>query len=86
VFTGSIDYLCWRSGKVSGGKGIMVLREPLEPPAQRNEVWSIGFVMDALFNGRRSKILAVGNDCAKELVDLVVDFCISGRYVTRILD
>lgn len=67
-------------------KGIMVSREPLELPANRNAVWSMDFVMDALFNGRRIKILAIVDDCTKELVDLVVDFGISGRYVTRILD
>jgi putative transposase len=67
-------------------KGIMVQRVPLELPAQRNEVWSMDFVMDALFNGRRIKILAIVDDCTRELVDLVVDFGISGRYVTRILD
>jgi putative transposase len=67
-------------------KGIMVQREPLERPAKRNEVWSMDFVMDALFNGRRIKILAIVDDCTRELVDLVVDFGISGRYVTRVLD
>lgn len=38
-------------------KGVMVPREPLKLPTQRNEVWSMDFVMDALANGRRIKIL-----------------------------
>ncbi len=67
-------------------KGIMVPREPLQLPKYRNEVWSMDFVMDALFNGRRIKILAIVDDCTKELVDLVADFGISGKYVTRVLD
>lgn len=67
-------------------KGVMVPREPLELPVQRNEVWSMDFVMDALANGRRIKILTIVDDCTKELVDLVADFGISGHYVTRILD
>lgn len=67
-------------------KGVMVPREPLVLQTQRNEVWSMDFVMDALANGRRIKVLTVVDDCTKEAVDLVVDFGISGHYVTRILD
>jgi putative transposase len=61
-------------------------REPLSLPAQRYEVWSIDFVMDALSYGRRIKILTIVDDCTKEAVDLVADFGISGQYVTRVLD
>ena len=67
-------------------KGVMVPHEPLTLPNQRNEVWSMDFVMDALANGRRIKILTVVDDCTKEAIDLVADFGISGHYVTRILD
>ncbi|MET0116407.1 MAG: IS3 family transposase [Sedimenticola sp.] len=67
-------------------KGVMVPREPLELPMQRNEVWSMDFVMDSLANGRRMKILTIVDDCTKEAIDLVADFGISGQYVTRILD
>ena len=67
-------------------KGVMVPREPLTLPTQRNEVWSMDFVMDALANGRRLKILTIVDDCTKESIDLVADFGISGHYVARILD
>jgi len=67
-------------------KGVMVPREPLMLPIQRNEVWSMDFVMDALATGRRIKILTEVDDCTKEVIDLAVDFGISGQYVTRILD
>jgi len=67
-------------------KEVMVPREPLTLPVRRNEVWSMDFVMDALANGRRLKVLTVVDDCTKEAVDLVADFGISGHYVTRILD
>jgi putative transposase len=63
-----------------------VPREPLALPTQRNEVWSMDFVMDALGNGRRIKILTVVDDCTEEAFDLVANFGISGHYVTRILD
>jgi len=67
-------------------KGVAVPREPLLLPTRPNEVWSMDFVMDGLYHGRRIKILAIVDDCTKELVDLVADFGISGHYVTRILD
>ena len=67
-------------------KGVAVPREPLLLPTRPNEVWSMDFVMDALYHGRRIKILAIVDDCTKESVDLVADFGISGHYVTRILD
>lgn len=67
-------------------KGVAVPREALTLPEQRNEVWSMDFVMDALGSGRRIKILTVVDDCTKEAIDLIADFGISGEYVTRILD
>lgn len=67
-------------------KGVAVPREPLSLPSRRNEVWSMDFVMDSLANGRRLKVLTIVDDCTKEAIDLVVDFGISGHYVTRVLD
>lgn len=64
----------------------MVPREPLLLPTQRNEVWSMDFVMNALATGHRIKILTAVDDCTKEVIDLAVDFVISGLYFTRILD
>ncbi len=67
-------------------KGVAVAREPLSLPTERNLVWSMDFVFDALSNGRRLKVLTIVDDCTKELVDRVVDCSISGHYVTRVLD
>jgi len=67
-------------------KGLAVPREPLTVPRRGNEVWSMDFVMDALFNGRRLKILTIVDDCTKEVIDLVADYGISSRYVCRVLD
>lgn len=64
-------------------KGVAVPREALTLPERRNEVWSMDFVMDALGNGRRIKILTIVDDCTKEAIDLATDFGISGEYVTR---
>jgi putative transposase len=43
-------------------------------PTQRNEVWSIDFVIDALSHGRVIKILTIVNDCTREAIGLVADF------------
>ena len=51
-----------------------------------NEVWSMDFVSDSLSGGRRLKYLTVADDFSHESVDIVVDFGISGEYVTRVLD
>ena len=67
-------------------KGIMVERQPLELPDKPNQVWSMDFVMDALCNGRRLKILTLVDDFTKEALDLVVAHSICGEHVVRILD
>jgi putative transposase len=61
-------------------------RQQLCAASRPNEVWSIDFVMDALFNGRRIKCLTVVDDFTRECLDIAVDFGISGEYVTRVLD
>ncbi|MDP1684478.1 MAG: IS3 family transposase [Hydrogenophaga sp.] len=61
-------------------------RVPLQLARTVNEVWSMDFVSDSLSGGRRLKYLTVADDFSHERVDIVVDFGISGQYVTRVLD
>jgi putative transposase len=61
-------------------------RMPLQVAQDVNQVWSMDFVSDSLANGRRIKCLTVADDFSHECVDLVVDWGISGLYVTRLLD
>lgn len=61
-------------------------RQPLNRPANPNEVWSMDFVFDELADGRRVKTLTVVDDCSKKLVRIVADTSIPGLYVTRMLD
>ena len=61
-------------------------RVPLQLARTLNEVWSMDFVSDSLSGGRRLKYLTVADDFSHESVDIVVDFGISGEYVTRVLD
>ena len=68
------------------GKRPVNERVPLELARTINEVWSMDFVSDRLSGGRRLKYTTVADDFSKESVDIVVDFGISGQYVTRVLD
>lgn len=61
-------------------------RVPLQLARTVNEVWSMDFVSDSLSGGRRLKYLTVADDFSHESLDIVVDFGISGQYVTRVLD
>jgi len=67
-------------------QGVAVDREPLELPSAPNEVWSMDFVMDALADGRRLKMLTIVDDFTKESIDVVVDRSIPGAYVVRALE
>lgn len=67
-------------------KGLTVERQPLELPAQANQVWSMDFVMDATAAGRRIKTLTIVDDFTKESLDLVVAHSICGHRVVRTLD
>lgn len=67
-------------------KGVAVEREPLALPSAPNEVWSMDFVMDALADGRRLKVLTIVDDFTKESIDIVVDRSIPGAYVARVLE
>jgi putative transposase len=44
------------------------------------------FVSDSLANGRRIKCLTAADDFSNECLDLVMDWGISGQYVTWLLD
>lgn len=60
--------------------------EPKLLPSMINERWSMDFVSDALFNGRRIRVLNIVDDYSREVVGQLVDFSISGQQVARFLD
>jgi transposase InsO family protein len=61
-------------------------RQPLERPAQADQVWSMDFVFDRSANGRVIKCLTVVDDATHEAVAVVPEHAISGELLTRILD
>lgn len=67
-------------------KKVAVLRAPLPVPQRPNEIWAMDFVSDALFMGRRFRILTVIDLFSRECLALEVDTSISGRRVGRVLE
>ena len=45
-----------------------------------NRVWSMDFVLDALFNGRRFRILAIVDKCSKKCFSLLVGQSLKGVF------
>lgn len=56
-------------------------RRPMLLPDAPNIRWSLGFVSDALTDGRRFRVLAVVDDYSRECLALVADTSLSGHRV-----
>lgn len=63
--------------------GIRCGREVAQMP---NECWSLDFVHDTLFNGRRIRLLTIVDEFTRECIDIVVDISIGGERVKKELD
>ena len=62
------------------------LRVVLAGPERINQHWSMDFVADSLFNGRRLRVLTVVDDFSKECPVLEVDHSLTGQRVSRVLE
>lgn len=62
------------------------VKEPLVLPATPNECWSVDFMSDCLYSGRRFRTFNVIDDCAREGLDIEVDTSITGERVARALE
>ena len=58
----------------------------LEEPTRPNERWSMDFVSDSLYDGRRYRTLNIVDDFTRECVHIEVDTGISGQRVARVLN
>lgn len=67
-------------------KRISHLRVVLDRPEQVNQHWSMDFVSDSLWNGRRFRVLTIVDDLTRECPALEVDHSLPGQRVTRVLD
>ena len=66
-----------------GRKRALGTRAPLSVPGAVNERWSLDFLSDAFFDGRRFRILAVVDDFSRECLALIADTSISGARAAR---
>lgn len=67
-------------------KRISHLRVIMDKPERINQHWSMDFVSDSLYNGRRFRVLTVVDDLSRECPVLEVDHSLPGQRVTRVLD
>jgi putative transposase len=67
-------------------KRISHLRVIMDRPERINQHWSMDFVSDSLFNGRRFRVLTVVDDLSRECPVLEVDHSLTGKRVTRTLE
>ena len=67
-------------------KRLSHLRVVRERPQALNHTWAADFVHDALFNGRRFRVLAVIDEFSRECLAVEVDASLTGERVTRVLE
>jgi putative transposase len=61
-------------------------RQPLIRPSAANEVWSVDFIFDRVASGRTLKCLVIVDDATHEAIAVMVEHCMGGEHLTRILD
>ena len=63
-------------------------RKPVElhQPACSNEFWSMVFMSDSLFNGKKFRTLNIIDDFNKESLAIEVDFSLPSEWVVRVLN
>ena len=61
-------------------------RQRLIRPGAANEVWSADFVFDRIASGRALKCLVIVDDATHEAIAVMVEHCMGGEHLTRILD
>lgn len=59
---------------------------PLEVPASVNQSWSMDFMSDCLYDGRRFRTLNVLDDFNREILAIEADRSLPAQRVTRVLD
>jgi len=70
----------------TGRKAHAGVREPLEKPTGPNQIWAMDFVIDALANKRKIKLLTVIDVYSRECLRIDVDASINGVRVARIME
>lgn len=58
----------------------------METPAIANEVWALDFMSDALYVGRRFRMLNVLDEGVREVLNIEVDTSLTGKHVIRVVE
>ena len=61
-------------------------RQPLDAPEVVDHIWSLDFMSDALYSGKRFRTLNIIDDGVREVLNIVVDTSIPGGRVVRTLE
>lgn len=69
-----------------GRKKAIGTRAPLPRPDSLNQVWSLDFISDALTDGRRFRLLAIMDQCSREVLSIAADTSMPGLRVVRELE
>lgn len=67
-------------------KRVGVQRQLLERPSLPNQRWSMDFMADRLWDGRKLKVLTIVDDYSRECPAMEVDTSINGVRVTHVLE
>ena len=62
------------------------VQQPMIVEARANAEWSMGFMSDTLYHGRRFRTLNILDEGVREVLDIVIDTSIPGGRVVRTLD
>lgn len=62
------------------------VKQMLFHPEEINQVWSIDFMSDSLWDGRKIRLLNVIDDCTRELLWIETDTSLPARRVIRVLE
>lgn len=61
-------------------------RIPLIVPHGVNERWSMDFISDSLYDGRKFRVFNLIDDCSREAIEQYPGFSISGKRLVRIFE
>ena len=62
------------------------VKQALFQPEEINQVWSIDFMSDSLWDGRKFRLLNILDDYNRELLTMEVDFSLPALRVVRVLE
>lgn len=62
------------------------IKHPLYQPSFINEVWSLDYMSDSLWDGRKFRVLNIMDDCSREVLAAEVDTSLPALRLIRILE